>query len=285
MKVAIPYENGNIFEHFGKAKQFKIYEITDGAITSSEVVDIEGEGHDAVAKSLNDLGVQVVACGNIGAGAQDALELFGIVAFSGAKGEADKVIENFLVGDVPNEGANCNCDGGCGGEGGCGGSCGSCGGGCGGCGGAPRILFEGPNAGKVCSVHYKGTFNDGTVFDSSYDRGEPIQFVCGVGMMIKGFDKAVATMKVGEKVDIHLAPEEAYGPVNPNAIIELPIASLPGSEELTVGEQVVLTNGSGRQFPVKVIAKTDDMIRLDANHEMAGKELNFSIELVEVTEG
>ena len=100
-----------------------------------------------------------------------------------------------------------------------------------------------------------------------------------------GFDKAVATMKVGEKVDIHLAPEEAYGPVNPNAIIELPIASLPGSEELTVGEQVVLTNGSGRQFPVKVIAKTDDMIRLDANHEMAGKELNFSIELIEVTEG
>ena len=67
------------------------------------------------------------------------------------------------------------------------------------------------NESKHCKVHYTGTFNDGTKFDSSYDRGEPLEFVCGAGMMIKGFDEAVKNMNVGEIVDVHLMPEEAYG--------------------------------------------------------------------------
>ena len=130
--------------------------------------------------------------------------------------------------------------------------------------------ITGRNVGKTCRTHYKGTFNDGTQFDSSYDRGEPLEFVCGAGQMIKGFDAAVADMEVGEVKDIHLMPEEAYGQPNPDAIFELEI------------QQVYLTNQMGQPFPVKVTAKTEKTITFDANHEMAGKELNFKIELVEV---
>ena len=142
--------------------------------------------------------------------------------------------------------------------------------------------ITGRNVGKTCRTHYRGTFNDGTQFDSSYDRGEPLEFVCGAGQMIKGFDAAVADMEVGEVKEIHLIPEEAYGMPDPNAILELEIAKLPGSEELQVGQQVYLTNQMGQPFPVKVIAKDEVNITFDANHEMAGKELNFKIELVEV---
>jgi len=138
------------------------------------------------------------------------------------------------------------------------------------------------NENKICKVHYTGTFNDGTKFDSSYDRGEPLEFVCGGGMMIKGFDEAVKTMAVGEIKDIHLMPEEAYGMADPDNIIVVEISQLPGAEELSVGEQVYLTNQMGQPIPVKVTAKDETNITFDANHEMAGKELNFKIELVEV---
>ena len=138
------------------------------------------------------------------------------------------------------------------------------------------------NVNKTCKVHYTGTFNDGTKFDSSYDRGEPLEFVCGAGMMIKGFDEAVKDMEVGQIIDIHLMPEEAYGMPDPRAIFTLEIAQLPGSEDLEVGQQVYLSNQYGQPFPVKVNAKDEKTITFDANHEMAGKELNFRIELVEV---
>ena len=131
--------------------------------------------------------------------------------------------------------------------------------------------MTGRNVGKTCRTHYRGTFNDGTQFDSSYDRGEPLEFVCGAGQMIKGFDAAVADMEVGEVKEIHLMPEEAYGMPNPEAIIKVEIA-----------QQVYLSNQYGQQFPVKVTEKDETMITFDANHEMAGKELNFKIELVEV---
>ena len=160
----------------------------------------------------------------------------------------------------------------------CGGGCGSsCGGGCG-----AQPTLTGRNVGKTCRTHYKGTFNDGTQFDSSYDRGEPLEFVCGAGQMIPGFDAAVADMEVGQIVDVHLMPEEAYGMPDPNAVFTAQIAQLPGSEEAQVGQQVYLTNQYGQPFPVKVVAKEETTITFDANHEMAGKELNFRIELVEV---
>ena len=100
--------------------------------------------------------------------------------------------------------------------------------------------------------------------------------------MIKGFDAAVADMEVGQVIDIHLMPEEAYGMPDPNAFFTVEIAQLPGSENLNPGQQVYLTNQYGQPLPVKVAAKDDKTVTFDANHEMAGKELNFRIELVEV---
>ena len=130
------------------------------------------------------------------------------------------------------------------------------------------------NVNKTCKVHYTGTFNDGTKFDSSYDRGEPLEFVCGAGMMIKGFDEAVKDMEVGQIIDIHLMPEEAYGMPDPENVFTVPLAQLPGAENLEAGQQ----------FPVTVVSRDETTITFDANHEMAGKELNFRIELVEVAE-
>ena len=145
------------------------------------------------------------------------------------------------------------------------------------------MAIKGKNVGKTCRTHYRGTFNDGTQFDSSYDRGEPLEFICGAGMMIPGFDAAVADMEVGEIVDVHLMPSEAYGEINPEAIFTVPISQMPGSEELVAGQRVYLQNEQGQTtFPVKVTAKDSESITFDTNHELAGKELNFRIELVEV---
>ena len=150
--------------------------------------------------------------------------------------------------------------------------------------GSPKTTGGSTAQGATYATAVSGgmTFNDGTQFDSSYDRGEPLEFVCGAGQMIKGFDAAVADMEVGQVVDIHLMPEEAYGMPNPEAIFTVEIAELPGSEDLEVGQQVYLSNQYGQPFPVKVTAKEETTITFDANHEMAGKELNFKIELVSV---
>ena len=305
MKIATTYENGNIFQHFGRTEYFKVYEVEDGAIVSSEVIGSDGIGHGALAGLLANHDIQVLICGGLGGGALNALTNAGIEVCAGASGNADEAVAAYLRGELVDTGANGDhhhhgedheCCGGHGhGEGEehecCGGhgheegeehEC--CGGNDGGCCGGRRLTVEGKNAGKNVKVHYRGTFDDGTQFDSSYDRGEPLAFVCGAGMMIRGFDKAVADMEVGQIVDVHLMPEEAYGPSDPEAIITIEIAQLPGSENLNVGERVYLRNMMGQPFPVTVTAKDDVHITLDANHEMAGKELNFRIELLEVTD-
>ena len=282
MKIAVTYDNGDIFQHFGKTEQFKVYEVEDGKVVSSEVIGSNGTGHGALAGLLAGEGIEVLICGGIGGGAQTALAEAGIELVAGASGNTDEAVETYLRGELISTGSNCHHhdheEGHSCGEHGCGGH--GEGHSCGGCGGHNTV--EGKNAGKTCRVHYKGTFNDGSQFDSSYDRGEPLEFVCGAGMMIKGFDAAVANMEVGEIVDIHLIPEEAYGMPDPNAVMTFEIVQLPGSEDLTVGQQVFLSNNMGQPFPVRVTAKDDTYITLDANHEMAGKELNFKIELVEV---
>lgn len=291
MKIAVTYDNGNIFQHFGKTENFKVYEVEDNKVVFSEVIGSNGTGHGALAGLLSDRGVNVLICGGIGGGAQAALAAAGVELCSGAEGDVDAAVEAYLNGTLTSAGATCDhhdheeghsCGDHCGSheeeESSCGGSCGTCGGGC----GAPTPVMEGKNVGKTCRTHYRGTFNDGTQFDSSYDRGEPLEFICGVGQMIRGFDAAVAEMEVGEKVNIHLMPEEAYGMPDPNAIFTVAIAQLPGAEEVEIGQQVYLQNQYGQPFPVKVTAKDENNITFDANHEMAGKELNFEIELVEV---
>lgn len=285
MRIAVTYDNGNIFQHFGKTENFKVYEVENNQVISSEVISSNGSGHGALAGLLDGQNVDVLICGGIGGGAQAALTEAGIEFCSGAQGDADQAVEAYLKGELVSSGVNC--DHHHGEEHSCGNheeghSCGdSCGGGCGGSCGSHNPI-TGRNVGKTCRTHYKGTFNDGTQFDSSYDRGEPLEFICGAGQMIRGFDAAVADMEVGQVIDVHLMPEEAYGQADPNAIFTMEIAQLPGSEDLTVGQQVYLSNQYGQPFPVKVTAKDEKNITFDANHEMAGKELNFKIELVEV---
>ncbi len=96
------------------------------------------------------------------------------------------------------------------------------------------------NEGKRVRAHYIGTFDDGTVFDSSVERGEPLEFVCMAGQMIPGFDKAVNTMEVGETKKVHLPATEAYGEPNPDLVQTIPTANVPGAEELPVGQTVYL---------------------------------------------
>ena len=282
MKIAVTYDNGNVFQHFGKTQNFKVYEVEDDKVVSSEVIGSNGTGHGALAGLLAEQGINVLICGGIGEGAQTALTEAGLEMVAGAQVNTDDVVEAYLKGELVSTGANCDHHHHEEGH-----SCGSheeghsCGGSCGGCGGHKSDI-TGPNVGKTCRTHYKGTFNDGTQFDSSYDRGEPLEFICGAGQMIKGFDAAVANMEIGEIKEVHLMPEEAYGQTNPDAIFTLEIAQLPGSENLEVGQQVYLSNQYGQPFPVKVAAKEETTITFDANHEMAGKELNFTIELVEV---
>ena len=278
MKIAVTYENGQVFQHFGHCENFKVYEIENGDLVSAEVIPATGSGHDAMAAFLADLSVNVLVCGGIGDGAQAALAVAGIEVCSGAEGSADEAVVAYISGELVSAGVNCDHHGHEDGEGcGCSGGCGGCGGGC---HSAPRM--EGPNVGKRCKTHYRGTLNDGTVFDSSYDRGEPLEFICGMGMMIHGYDAAVATMEVGQSVDIHLTPDEAYGYPDPRAVFTVEIAELPGSEDLEIGEKVALYTAAGQPMPVKVTARDEKTITFDANHEMAGKELNFHIELVEV---
>lgn len=282
MKIAVTYDNGNVFQHFGKTEFFKVFEIEEKQIVSSEVISSNGTGHGALAGLLAEQNIDALICGGIGGGAQAALEEAGISLIAGAEGNVDEVIEAFLRGKLVSTGANCDHhheDGH---------SCGShedghsCGGHCGGGCGSHKPAFEGKNVGKTCRTHYRGTFNDGTQFDSSYDRGEPLEFICGAGQMIKGFDAAVENMQVGEIKKIHLMPAEAYGESNPANIVTFEIKRMPGSENLSVGQKVYLSDQMGRPIPVKVVAKDEETITVDANHEMAGKELNFEIELVEV---
>ena len=288
MKIAVTYDNGNIFQHFGHTEAFKVYDVEDGRVVSSQVLSAGGAGHEALAGLLANHEIGVLICGGLGGGAQAALAQAGVEVCSGAQGDADQAVEAYLKGELVSAGVNCDHHGEGHGEGH---SCGhheeedfqgdSCGGDCGGCPGC-GVPITGPNVGKVCRTHYRGTFNDGTQFDSSYDRGEPLEFTCGVGQMIRGFDQAVANMEVGQSVDVHLMPEEAYGQRDPQAVFTLEIAGLPGSEGLEVGQQAYLTNTYGQPFLVKVTEKNDTHITFDANHDMAGKELNFHIELVEI---
>lgn len=276
MRIAVSYENGTIFQHFGHTEQFKLYDVEDGKIAAEQIVNTNGSGHGALAGFLKAAQADVLICGGIGDGAQTALQEQGIELCAGASGDADAAVEAYLRGELVNTGANCDHHEHHGEDHSCEPHE------CGTCGGCHGPQMSGKNVGKTVRTHYRGTFNDGTQFDSSYDRGEPLEFVCGAGMMIPGFDKAVADMEVGETKQVHLKPEEAYGVRDLRNVFSIEIAQLPGAEDLAVGEQAWLQTVDGRPFSVLVTAKDDKMITLDANHEMAGKELNFTIELVEV---
>ncbi len=135
--------------------------------------------------------------------------------------------------------------------------------------------------GDVVKVHYTGKLTNGEQFDSSTGR-EPLEFTVGAGQMIKGFDAAMPGMKVGEKKTINILPEDAYGVKDEQAIIEFPKENIPKEMKPEVGMQLQLRNESGQPFPVTIAEIKDEIIVLDANHSLAGKELFFDIELVEL---
>ncbi len=140
------------------------------------------------------------------------------------------------------------------------------------------------NEGKIVKIHYVGTLDDGEKFDSSYDRGEPIEFECMKGEVVKGFDEAVCDMQVGDKKKIHLEPEEAYGYRNENLIHVVPLEVIPNSEKLPSEGTIFFRGADDRPIPANIVAKDDKSITFDMNHPMAGKALNFELELLDVSD-
>ncbi len=135
--------------------------------------------------------------------------------------------------------------------------------------------------GDKVKVHYTGKLTSGDEFDSSAGR-EPLEFTVGAGQMIKGFDAALPGMIVGDKKTINIAAEDGYGERSEEAIIEFPKENVPADLKLEPGMTLTLSNQQGQPVPVIVKEVKDDIIILDANHFLAGQELVFDIELVEL---
>ena len=135
--------------------------------------------------------------------------------------------------------------------------------------------------GDLVKVHYTGKLLDGEQFDSSVGK-EPLEFTVGAGQMIKGFDDAMPGMAVGDKKTVTIPPEDAYGHKREDAVIEFPRDKVPPDMQLVQGMQLQLTDQDGNPLPVVVTDVRDDIIVLDANHMLAGKELQFDIELMEI---
>ena len=131
------------------------------------------------------------------------------------------------------------------------------------------------------SIHYKGTLSDGQLFDSSEGK-DPLTFEVGSGQVISGFDKAVVGMKVDESKVFTIPSTEAYGEVKDDLLYEIPVSSIPAELNPHEGQRLISNLEDGRQIPVTVKSVKEDIITLDANHPLAGKDLTFDIKIVEI---
>lgn len=136
------------------------------------------------------------------------------------------------------------------------------------------------NGDKV-KVEYEGTFNDGTVFDSSEKCGAPLEFEVGAGQIIPGIENAVMGMEKGEEKEFKLEPADAYGDRNPQLVQKIPKDQLP--KEVMPGMMLMIGLPNGVQIPVKVTDVTDEEVTIDLNHPLAGKVLNFKIKIVDIS--
>ncbi len=136
--------------------------------------------------------------------------------------------------------------------------------------------------GNTVKVHYTGKLHDGTVFDSSKQRNEPLEFTLGEGNMIPGFEKAVLGMEVGQSKTADIPSTEAYGPKTDEMVIEVPKKDVPEDISPEVGQQLAIKQADGRTVPVTITEVNDESITLDGNHPLAGKDLVFEIEVVEI---
>jgi len=132
----------------------------------------------------------------------------------------------------------------------------------------------------VVRLNYKGTFADGTVFDSSENHG-PIQFIIGKGMVIPGFEDAVIGMKPGDSKTIEISSENAYGPHRDELVLEIPKDKLPEGLEPEIGQRIQFSKDD-QKFELQVVAMSEANVTFDGNHPLAGKDLIFEIELLEI---
>lgn len=138
------------------------------------------------------------------------------------------------------------------------------------------------NEGKFVRVSYVGTFDNGEVFDSTEAHGgTPLEFICMAGQMIPGFDRAVREMEVGETRKVHIPCAEAYGERDENLIVNIPKGQVPNVDWLSVGQTLYLQDANGTPIPARIAKIAEDVIKFDLNNEMAGKDLNFEITLIE----
>ena len=135
--------------------------------------------------------------------------------------------------------------------------------------------------GDKVKVHYRGTLNNGTEFDCSHGR-EPLEFEVAAGMMIPGFDKAVEGMEVGEKKTVLIPCDDAYGQKTDDMVLEAPKEHFPEDMQVEVGMMFNLPQPEGQAVPVTVTKVSDTHVTLDGNHQLAGEDLTFEIELVEI---
>ena len=135
--------------------------------------------------------------------------------------------------------------------------------------------------GDKVKVHYNGKLRSGETFDSSNGR-DPLEFTLGKGDVIKGFDEGVKGMKVGDKKTVEIPVGDAYGERQDEMLIEFPKDQFPQDMTPEVGAQLMMSNGSGQSFPVIITEVKNDSVVLDANHPLAGQDLIFDIELVEI---
>lgn len=135
--------------------------------------------------------------------------------------------------------------------------------------------------GKTAVVSYKGTLRDGTVFDST-EGIEPFEFIVGSGEVIHGFDEAVSQMDVGECVSVMIAAKDAYGEYDLEKIENGPMYAIPNAQNIQVGKLFYFITDEGLRFPAKVLEINEGIATIDYNHPLAGKDLDFEIELIEV---
>lgn len=135
--------------------------------------------------------------------------------------------------------------------------------------------------GDTVGIHYTGTLNDGTVFDSSEGR-DPLAFQVGSGQIIPGLDVAIPGMAVGDKKVVNVPCDEAYGQMNPSMRQEVPRAEIPAEIPTEIGSRLQMQAQNGQVIPVVVVDANDSTITLDANHPLAGQDLTFAIELVSI---
>ena len=136
-------------------------------------------------------------------------------------------------------------------------------------------------SGDTVRIHYTGTLTDGSTFDSSEGR-DPLEFTVGSGQIIPGLDTALPGMAVGEKKTVNVSGDEAYGPLNPDMRQAVPREGIPPEIPLEIGTMLQMQTPEGQVVPVTVVELGEEEVTLDANHPLAGKDLIFDIELVEI---